>query len=55
MHVISITLIIEEIKKKNPVVINISNKLHVTKKKTTLKMFCEQMLWYQLISITVWV
>lgn len=33
MHVISITLIIEEIK-KNPVVINIFNKLHVTKKKT---------------------
>lgn len=54
MHVISITLIIEEIKKK-PVVINISNKLHVKKKKTTLKMLCEQMLWYQLISITVWV
>lgn len=36
MHVISITLIIEEIKKKNPVVINISNKLHVKKKKKTL-------------------
>lgn len=31
MHVISITLIIEEIKKKT-VVINISNKLHVKKK-----------------------
>lgn len=53
MHVISITLIIDEIKKK-PVVINSSNKLHVTKK-NMLKMFCEQMLWYQLILITDWV
>lgn len=36
MHVISITLIIEEIKKKT-VVINISNKLHVKKKKNHFK------------------
>lgn len=54
MHVISITLISEEIKKKT-VVINSSKKLHVTKKNIFKKKFCEQMLWYQLILITVWV